>query len=196
MQTEVSLTKSVPFFRNLTYAILWKTFGIARACSALTKTCLTWFLYGGISTKSGLRGTVFYSQRRRHLLTPNWKTLLRYGSFCLFVFVVLKQSSIDGCGEDAWVNQDNPVSGTHQVPKDWKPQWKFFRYLPTPIQREGRAGSKKSLTQAQAKTTHAKWLDHQRSAVKMLGPWKSLKAAPHTITTETAGQHCLAFNLT
>ena len=76
------------FFRNLIYAVLWKTFGIARACSALTKTCLTWFLYGGISTKSGLRGTVFYSQRRRHLLTPNWKTLLRFGSFSLFVFVV------------------------------------------------------------------------------------------------------------
>ena len=93
-------------------------------------------------------------------------------------------------------NQDNPVSGTHQAPKHWEPQWKFFRYLPTPIQREGRAGRKKSLTQAQAKTTHAKWLDHQRSAVKMLGPWKSLKAAPHTIRTETAGQHCLVFNLT
>ena len=69
-------------------------------------------------------------------------------------------------------------------------------FLPTPIQRDGRAGNKKALTQAQAKTTHAKWLDHQRSAVKMLGPWKSLKAAPHTIRTETAGQHCLVFNLT
>ena len=85
------------FFRNLIYAILWKTFRIARACSALTKTCLTWFLYGGISTKSGLRGTAFYSQGRRHLLTPNWKTLLRYGSFSLFVFIVviLKVARLD-----------------------------------------------------------------------------------------------------
>ena len=23
-------------------------------------------------------------------------------------------------------NQDNPVSGTHQAPKHWEPQWNFF----------------------------------------------------------------------
>ena len=130
------------FFRNLIYAILWKTFGIVRACSALTKTCLTWFLYGGISMKSGHRGTVFCSQRRRHLLTPNWKTLLRYTCFSLFVFVVLNPWPIDGCGEGAWVNwrttseregnHENPVSGTHQAQKHWEPQWKFFRYSPRP----------------------------------------------------------------
>ena len=65
-----------------------------------------------------------------------------------------------------------------------------------PSRGRGGLGAKKALTQAQANTTHTKWLDHQRSAVKMLGPWKSLEVAPHTIRTETAGQHCLAFNLT
>ena len=59
----------------------------------------------------------------------------------------------------------------------------------------GGAGSKKALTQEQVKTTRAKCLHLQRSAVKILGPEKDLSPPHIRLVTETAAQHCLVFNL-
>jgi len=55
-------------------------------------------------------------------------------------------------------NHDNPVCSNHQAASHYEPhgQWKVFRYFPRAIQREGGDGSKNGMTQAQAKTTHAK----------------------------------------
>ena len=57
-------------------------------------------------------------------------------------------------------------------------------------------GAKKALAQAQAKTTRTKWLDLKRSAVKILGPWKSPSPAKIWLATETTGQYSIVSCLT
>ena len=99
MQTERSLTKSVPFFQepDLRYLVenIWNSQSVLSAHEDLFdlilvrwNKCEEWSPWNCILLTK--------EEASAH---PNWKTLLRYGSFSLFVFVVLKQSSIDGCGK-------------------------------------------------------------------------------------------------
>ena len=56
-------------------------------------------------------------------------------------------------------NHDNLVSGTHQAPSHWEPQWRNAQILiKTNIQRGGEAGGKKKLKLLHMKATRVKWL--------------------------------------
>ena len=56
-------------------------------------------------------------------------------------------------------NHDNLVSGTHQAPSHWEPQWRNAQILiKTNIQRGGEAGGKKKLELLHMKATWVKWL--------------------------------------
>ena len=56
-------------------------------------------------------------------------------------------------------NHDNLVSGTHQAPSHWEPQWRNAQILiKTNIQRGGEAGGKKKLELLHIKATWVKWL--------------------------------------
>ena len=56
-------------------------------------------------------------------------------------------------------NHDNLVSGTHQAPSHWEPQWRNSQILiKTNIQRGGEAGGKKKLELLHMKATWVKWL--------------------------------------
>ena len=56
-------------------------------------------------------------------------------------------------------NHDNLVSGTHQAPSHWEPQWRNAQILiKTNIQMEGEAGGKKKLELLHMKATWVKWL--------------------------------------
>ena len=51
------------------------------------------------------------------------------------------------------------VSGTHQAPSHWEPQWRNAQILiKTNIQRGGEAGGKKKLKLLHMKATWVKWL--------------------------------------
>ena len=56
-------------------------------------------------------------------------------------------------------NHDNLVSGTHQAPSHWEPQWRNAQILiKTNLQRGGEAGGKKKLELLHMKATWVKWL--------------------------------------
>ena len=56
-------------------------------------------------------------------------------------------------------NHDNLVSGTHQAPSHWEPQWRNAQILiKTNIHRGGEAGGKKKLELLHMKATWVKWL--------------------------------------
>ena len=100
MQTEVSLTKSVPFFQepDLRYLVenIWNSQSVLSAHEDLFDLILVrWNKYEEWSPWNCILLTK--EEASAHAKLEN---LVRFGSFSLFVFVVLKQSSIDGCGED------------------------------------------------------------------------------------------------
>ena len=93
-------------------------------------------------------------------------------------------------------NHDNPVSGTHQAPSYWEPQWREAQILTKIASREkGGLGAKNNYNYCTQKQREQNdWLlwKHCKITKALLNP----EIDPHTISEgETAGQHCLAFDL-
>ena len=190
MQTERSLTKSVPFFQepDLRYLVenIWNSQSVLSAHEDLFDLILVrWNKYEEWSPWNCILLTKEEASAHAKLENVTEVRLLFFVCLCCFKAIVNRwvwgrclsklrkpQASVKVTKTTLWAapTRHRNTENLSEI------------FLPTPIQREGRAGSKKGLTQAQAKTTHAKWLDHQRSAVKILEPWKSLKSAPHTIS--------------
>ena len=106
------------------------------------------------------------------------------------------------CGEGAWWkrrepqaslegNHDNPVSSTHEARSHWEHQWRNGQKN---IQRgEGTWG--KTAKATARKGNVSKMIDFCESAVQLLKPCYSLGPPHIRLVVETAGQHCLVFNV-